>query len=173
MISTVPLDLDRRTRILPGGEAIYDASPMMAYWRISPEGRVLFGAGAAGRAETPAETSRRLKERLTTIYPFLADVAVERVWSGIVDLTLDRLPRFGRGAERLWLAHGLGGHGIAAAVGGGAAIAHAIAGDASEFDLVAGLPQRRIPLAGLVARWAVPATFAWLRAASRWSGRRR
>jgi gamma-glutamylputrescine oxidase len=173
MIATVPLDLDRRTRILPGGEAVYDASPTMAYWRMSPDGRVLFGAGAAGRAQTPAETSRRLKERLVAIYPMLADVAVERVWSGIVDLTLDRLPRFGRDAERLWVAHGLGGHGVAAAVGGGEAIARAIGGDRAAFDVVAGLPQRRIPFAGMVTRWAVPAAFAWLRAASRWSGRRR
>jgi gamma-glutamylputrescine oxidase len=170
MIATAPLPADIRAAILPGGEAIFDSSPMMAYWRVSPDGRVLFGAGATGRAEEPARASRRLVRRLTAIYPALDAIACAHTWSGTIDLTLDRLPRFGRGAARLWIGHGLGGHGVAAAIGGGAAIAAAIDGEDGDFEALAGLPQRRIPLAGAVTRFAVPAALAWLRMAARLGG---
>jgi gamma-glutamylputrescine oxidase len=173
MIATAPLPADIRAAILPGREAIFDSSPMMAYWRVSPDGRVLFGAGATGRTEAPAQASRRLARRLAAIYPALDGFACARAWSGMVDLSLDRLPRFGLGAARLWIGHGLGGHGVAAAIGGGAAIAAAIDGDDADFAALAGLPQRRIPLAGAVARFAVPAALAWLRLAERLGGRQR
>ncbi|MBL8696736.1 MAG: FAD-binding oxidoreductase [Alphaproteobacteria bacterium] len=163
MLATAPLPAALRARLLPGRDAVYDLATTLAYWRLTPEGRLLFGAGASGRILDTVRAEARLRPFLLRIYPDLEAIAIERVWSGVVDLTLDRLPRFAAPATGLWIGHGLGGHGVALAVGGGHAIADAIAGDRTAFDRIAALPQRAIPLAGLVGRFAVPAALAWLR----------
>lgn len=167
MMATAPLSPPLRARILPSRDAVYDMASTLAYWRITPDHRLLFGAGGSGRILDPAVAGKRLLPFLLRIHPELAGVTVERVWSGAVDLSLDRLPRFASPSRGLWIGHGLGGHGVALAVGGGAMIAEAIGGARDDFDLFAGLPQRRIPLAGLVERLAVPAALSWLRLVAR------
>jgi glycine/D-amino acid oxidase-like deaminating enzyme len=87
-----------------GGAALCDSQMRVLYYTRTPEGRVMLGrgggriayAGHVGRGfDSDPAAARDAAAALARVYPQLADVAVERSWSGPVDRTLAGLPLFG------------------------------------------------------------------------------
>lgn len=149
MIATTPLP--NSAGVLPACVAVSDANRLLDYYRLSADGRLLFG-GRLGPGFGPREP--RLVRRMLKVFPQLAGVAIEHRWSGWVALTLNRLPHFGRLGSRTVFAHGFSGHGVALTTLAGKLIAEAVAGDGGRFDDFARVPHRRIPL-GRAARPAM------------------
>ena len=135
---------------------------MLDYYRLSADGRLLFGgrvdAGDA-RAERHAAALRR---RWLRLFPSLADVTVPHVWGGRVAVTASRLPHLGTLGPGLWFAHGFNGQGVALANLAGALVAEAMAGRPGRFRLLADLPQRRIPGGRLFRRALTTLGTLWL-----------
>ena len=105
-----------------GGEAISDSHLMVNYYRTTRDGRIAWGKGggrltAAGRVP-PLHLDRRhtveAARRMRTLYPALADVAIDAEWSGWVDRSVTGLPVFGRlpGDGRVVYGIGFSGNGV-------------------------------------------------------------
>ncbi|SDH25349.1 NAD(P)/FAD-dependent oxidoreductase [Roseospirillum parvum] len=137
--------------LMPGDHAVADMRRILSYFRLSPDGRMLFG-GRAARAEVrhPA-VAARLRQTMIDYFPQLAEARISHVWGGNVALTGDRFPEFGRLGPRVLFAHGYSGHGVALAGLAGDLLGEAVAGDATDFELLARLPHPRLPA------WATPA----------------
>jgi gamma-glutamylputrescine oxidase len=86
-----------------------------------------------------------MAKRLGAIFPQLKDVAVEHVWGGFVDISMNRAPDFGRVADNVYYLQGFSGHGVALTCLGGELAAQAIAGQAERFDVFAKLKHRQFP----------------------------
>lgn len=140
MIATVPLPSG--AGVLPSGVAVSDANRLLDYYRLSTDGRLLFG-GRLGPGLGPREP--RLVRRMLKVFPQLDGVAVDFCWSGSVALTLNRLPRFGRLDRDVFYAHGFSGHGVALTTLAGKLLAEAVAGDAERFERFARIPHAPIP----------------------------
>jgi glycine/D-amino acid oxidase-like deaminating enzyme len=112
-----------------GGEAITDGRMFLHYFRTTPDGRVLMGAGAGrigyggkvdGRFFSDAAVGRRAEAGLRRLLPGLAGVRVERSWGGPIDVSADRLPFFGTVAgTRVHYGIGYTGNGVGPAWLGG------------------------------------------------------
>ena len=89
-----------RNSILSSGNVVTDAKRLTNYFRLSNDGRMIFGGrGGASHCES-ARIYRRLSREMGRIYPALADAPIEFRWSGRVAVTLDGLPtRLERGTR--------------------------------------------------------------------------
>ena len=115
LIATVPLNDSVRGSILPRGNVVTDAKRLTNYFRISEDGRMIFGGrGGASHKETE-QIYRRLSREMAQIYPSLADCSIDFRWSGRVAVTLDGLPRLGRLSDNVYYAMGYNGRGVALA----------------------------------------------------------
>ena len=123
VVATPPIS-DRLADIgWTGGESITDSQATVDYYRTTRDGRIVFGKGggriyftgepgemafndAAGIAEAAADFRR--------VYPMLADIPIERSWSGPVDRTWDSLPLLGNlpGAPHISYGIGWSGNGV-------------------------------------------------------------
>ncbi|MDD9899537.1 MAG: FAD-binding oxidoreductase [Alphaproteobacteria bacterium] len=144
MIATEPLK-DKGKSIVPGDIAVCDSNFVMNYFRLSDDGRVLFGGNCLYHGKNPVGEDLKLRTRLGKIFPRLSSIPLEHCWHGTLNLTLNRLPAIGRMGNNIYYAHGFGGHGIIATNIAGKVIAEAVAGTAGRMDLFEKIKHRSIP----------------------------
>lgn len=113
IVATEPLPEELARRLIPRGRAVSDTARVLAYFRLSPDGRrMVFGGRAsfrtlAGRAGVPG-----LHAMMTRRFPELAGVPISHGWTGNVAFARDRLPHVG-GAEGLHWTVCCNGSGVA------------------------------------------------------------
>ena len=84
------------------------------------------------------------------MFPELTDVAVEHAWGGLIGITHNRIPDFGRLAPNVLYAQGFSGQGLALTGLAGTLLAEAATGDDSRFRLVERI--RPLPFPGGLLR---------------------
>jgi gamma-glutamylputrescine oxidase len=145
IVATAPLGAARAAALLPSDAAVSDCNRVLDYFRRSRDHRLLFG-GRAGVPGFDAEVlSRRTRERMVAVFPELADVPIDYAWGGLVDLTLNRAPDFGRLNPTLYYVQGFSGHGLVLATLAGTLAGEAIAGQSERFDAFTRIPHRAVP----------------------------
>ena len=96
IIATKPLGKELAGRLIPKGRVMNDTKNLLYYFRLSPDGRMVFG----GRASfTPASIKRSaaiLASGMREVFPELAGTDIEYAWSGKVAYPMDHLPHAGR-----------------------------------------------------------------------------
>ncbi len=106
-----------------GGESISDSQATVTYYRTTRGGRIIFGKGGGRLYYTGAPASVVFDEPsgiaeaaadFRRVYPMLADVPLERCWSGPIDRTYDSLPLLGHLAGVPHVVYGIGwsGNGV-------------------------------------------------------------
>ncbi len=115
IIATEPLPEALQKELSPKGRMFYDSKQYLNYFRVSPDGRMVFG----GRNNLSTslgleESARRLERRLLEVYPQLAGVPLTHSWTGKLGVTYDLMPHIGR-EKGMWYAYGYGGHGVSIA----------------------------------------------------------
>ncbi len=144
IVATEPLG-DRAAEVLARDIAVADSKFVVNYWRLSEDGRLLFGGGESYDLQFPKDIVKVVRKPMLRIYPQLADVRIDYAWGGTLAITRSRMPYFARHGPRLWSASGYSGHGVALATIAGRLMADAINGDASGFDLMATIQPAPIP----------------------------
>jgi gamma-glutamylputrescine oxidase len=152
MLATEPLAPERQQALNPEDLCMYDAKFVVSYWKLSGDGRILFGGGENYTRRFPADIRAFVRRYLLKIYPQLADARIDYGWGGTLAVTMNRLPCFGRLDPDIWYALGFSGHGVQIATLAGKLIAEAVAGTAERFDVMARIPSPRFP-GGTLLRW--------------------
>jgi glycine/D-amino acid oxidase-like deaminating enzyme len=130
IIVTAPLPADLARTLIPQGRMVFDTRHLLAYYRLTPDGRMLFGGRAAFFPEGPRtvrESGAILQRAMLRVFPQLRAVAVDYVWGGTLDAAFDLMPHAGvdRGVH---YALGYAGHGVALASYLGALLAAQVSG---------------------------------------------
>jgi len=144
IVATEPLDPALADEISPRRRMFVDTKHLLFYWRLSPDGRMVFGGRRSLQHATVAEAADHLTASMREIHPQLRDVAVTHRWGGSVAVTLDRMPHVGqvRGA---WYATGCNGSGVALNTWLGHRLGQVVLGQAPPPSF-AELKHRPIPL---------------------------
>lgn len=152
VIATEPLGEARAHALITNNAAVSDMNWALDYFRRTADHRLLFGGAISysGRGTFAARAANRA--RLLRVFPQLATARIEYSWSGLLDLTANRAPHFGRLAPQTYFLQGFSGHGIALAGIAGKLIAEALAGEAERFDVFARIPHRNFPGGALARR---------------------
>ncbi len=161
IIATEVLDPELAHSVSPRGRMLVDSKNFLFYWRLTPDGRVVFGGRRSLARSSLAQAREFLYASMVAVHPQLAGVAVARVWGGDVAVTLDRLPHVGR-LDGAWYATGCNGGGVPLNTWLGMSIGRHLVGDGPP-PAFAELPHRPIPLhrwrrvflpaVGLYYRW--------------------
>ncbi len=147
IIATEVLDPALRAELIPHGRMVFDTRHLLSYWRLSPDGRMVFG-GRASLVPTSVSRARDVLYReMVRVHPQLDGVPVEYAWGGNVAVTRDRLPHCGR-IGGVAFATGCNGSGVALATWFGFAAAAWLTGAAAP-PAFAQLPFPVIPLHGM------------------------
>ena len=129
-----------------------DSRRLLHYFRLLPDGRLLFGARGGISASPEAEPAMRarLERDLARMFPAFAGVGIDYFWRGLTDLTFDLLPHLGTmedGSVHYLL--GFHGNGVAMASLGGALLGRRLAGEAIDLPAPLTQPLPRFPFPSL------------------------
>ena len=145
LLATEPLGAARAAALIPADCCVHASKFVVDYYRLSADGRLLFGGGETYRDRPPRDLRAFVRRYMLEVFPQLADVRIDYAWSGRLEITRSRLPHFGRIGDAGFFAQGFSGHGVALTQLAGKLLAEAVAGTAERFDVFAGLPHRRFP----------------------------
>jgi glycine/D-amino acid oxidase-like deaminating enzyme len=128
IIVTEPLAPALQQKLSPKGRMFYDTKWFLNYFRLTPDGRMLWG----GRNNLSPnldlqDSAERLREQMVKVFPDLADEPITHSWTGQLGLTFDLMPHIGR-VEGIHYAFGYGGHGLSIATYLGTEVGMLLAG---------------------------------------------
>ena len=151
---------ERGRALLPNDMAVEDCNYLLDYYRLTGDGRLLYGGGVSYGGQDPASIEAVIRPKLLKTFPELGDVKIDFTWSGNFLMTLNRLPQFGRLNANVYYAQGYSGHGVTCSHLAGRLIAEVIEGESTRFDAFAGLPHLPFP-GGRMLRVPLSALGAW------------
>jgi glycine/D-amino acid oxidase-like deaminating enzyme len=165
IIATEVLDPALARAVSPRQRMFVDTKNLLFYWRLSPDGRMVFGGRRSLAPTTVSEVRDFLYSSMVRLHPQLAGVRVDYAWGGHVAITLDRMPHFGRvpsgPATGALFATGCNGSGVALNSWMGVKAAEVLTGGSE--PAIAGIGFPAVPLhrarrayLPLVGQW-----FAW------------
>ncbi|HYG05173.1 MAG TPA: FAD-binding oxidoreductase [Stenotrophomonas sp.] len=151
-------------RALIGNDmAVSDANWALDYFRLSHDHRLLFGGRASYSALPPPGLRRLMQKRMERVFPQLRGVGFEYLWGGLVDITRNRAPDWGRIGDNVYYAQGFSGHGVAATGLAGQLIAEAIIGQSRRLDAFGRIPHRSFPGGRMLRTPLLVAAMGWYR----------
>jgi glycine/D-amino acid oxidase-like deaminating enzyme len=115
IVVTEPLTKELQNIISPKKRMYYDSKNFLNYFRLTPDGRMLWG----GRNDLSTdldlnESASILMKQVCTIFPELNDVKFTHSWTGKLGVTFDLMPHIGQ-TNGIHYALGYGGHGLSIA----------------------------------------------------------
>jgi len=167
VIVTEPLTAAQRSAIgWEGGQGIADRGNRFHYYRLTPDGRILFGGYEAvyrfgnrvddARLSRHPPTHRLLAQHLLETFPALEGLAVTHAWGGPIDTCSRFCVTFGRAlGGRAVYAVGYTGLGVAASRFGARVALDLLDGVDNERTRLKLVRSRPLPFPPEPARWAV------------------
>lgn len=160
IVATEPLG-DRIETVLTRDVAVADDRFVINYFRLSHDGRLLFGGGESYGLRFPRDIAKTVRKPMLDVFPHLHDIRIDYAWGGTLGITRKRLPYLVRLAPNMLSASGYSGHGLGAATHAGKLMAEALIGESDGFDVMSRIPTApfpggaafRTPLMALAMTW--------------------
>jgi glycine/D-amino acid oxidase-like deaminating enzyme len=162
IIVTEPLAQALQQELSPRQRMFFDSKHFLNYFRLTPDGRMLFG----GRHNLSTgldlvESARLMQRRMVEVFPQLRQTPVTHTWTGKLGITFDLMPHIGR-VHGVHYALGYAGHGVSVASYLGKEVGEMLAGKHST-SLFAQIPHARYPFTPY-DRLYLPLVSGWYRA---------
>ena len=145
LVATAPLD--DPASLIANDRAISDSRFVLDYYRLSADGRLIFGGGERYSPDPPRDIAGFVRPHMERVFPQLRGAPIAHAWGGLVSVTRTRLPHVGRRGDILF-AHGYSGLGVMLSTLAGKLLVEAITGRADRFDLFAALEPPPFPGGG-------------------------
>ena len=115
IIVTEPLPRDLQDTLSPKRRMFYDSKWFINYFRLTPDGRMLWG----GRNDLSTdldlhESAKILSQQVCNIFPELNDYEFTHTWTGKLGISFDLMPHIGE-IDGIHYAFGYSGHGLSIA----------------------------------------------------------
>ena len=147
ILATQVLEKRLRQRLLPQNMAVCDQNVALDYYRLSADGRLLFGGACNYSGKDPKDIKAFMLPKLLRVFPDLAGTAIEFQWGGMIGIGANRLPQIGRlpDHDNVFYAQAYSGHGLNATHMAAKLVAEAIVGQSRGFDLFSSVPHMSFP----------------------------
>ena len=124
--------------------AVSDSRFVVNYYRLSADGRLIFGGGERYSPDPPHDITAFVRGHMEGVFPQLRGTRITHAWGGLVSITRSRLPHVGRDGEVLF-AHGYSGQGVVLSTLAGKLLVEALLGQTERFDRFASLEPPPFP----------------------------
>lgn len=145
IVTTKPLG-ELARQINPQDLAVYDCRFVLDYYRLTADGRLLFGGGANYSGRDSRDIAGELRPCIERTFPALKGVEIEFQWSCAMGIVMNRIPQLGKLSDNVWYCQGYSGHGVATTHIMGEIMANAMTGDLERFDTFAACKHIKVPL---------------------------
>lgn len=142
LVATAPLS--DPSALIADNLAVSDTRFVVNYFRLSADGRLIFGGGERYTPDPPADIAAFVRPFMLKVFPQLAATPIDYAWGGLVSISMTRMPHIGR-FDDLYFAHGYSGQGTLLPAMAGRGIAEAIAGKPELFNVLSGLAPPEFP----------------------------
>ena len=135
VIATEPLNEELAAKLIVNDRVVYDTRRVLAYYRLSPEKRMVWGGELTMKGASPGRNIRALHDGMVRVFPELAKTKLDFYWGGTLALTLDENTHAGQ-IDGMWYSMAYVGHGVTLATYLGQQMANAILGKPSNNPFV-------------------------------------
>ncbi|MCI1736515.1 MAG: FAD-binding oxidoreductase [Pseudomonas veronii] len=114
IIATEPLTEGLAEQLIPQNLALCDQKVGLDYYRLTADRRLLFGGACHYSGRDPQDIAAYMQPKMLTVFPQLANTAIEFQWGGKIGITANRFPQVGRLKQypNVLYAQGYSGHGL-------------------------------------------------------------
>ena len=131
IIVTEPLSPEMQRKLSPKGRMFYSSQIFLNYFRLTPDGRMLWGGRNNLSTDLDLNDSAiQLQKTLYDAFPELKEIPLTHTWTGKLGITFDLMPHIGR-VDGVHYAFGYGGHGLSIATYVGTEAGKLLAGQIS------------------------------------------
>jgi gamma-glutamylputrescine oxidase len=152
IVATEPLADDIVATINPKDLAVCDPNFVLEYFRLSADKRLLFGGRFNYFGDDPAVIEKRHRQKLSRLYPQLANIKIDYAWGGTIGVPINRVPLMGRISPNIFYCQGYSGHGVNVTHLAGQILADTVAGSLERFDMFANVKPLIVPGAHLFTK---------------------
>jgi gamma-glutamylputrescine oxidase len=145
IVTTKPLG-DLAKTLNPQDLAVYDCRFVLDYYRLTADGRLLFGGGCNYSGRDSRDIAAELRPCIESTFPQLKGVQIDFQWSCAMGIVMNRIPQLGKLSDNVWYCQGYSGHGIATTHIMGEIMANALTGSLGQFDTFAACKHIKVPL---------------------------
>ncbi|MFZ5547279.1 MAG: NAD(P)/FAD-dependent oxidoreductase [Pseudomonadota bacterium] len=131
--------------LIPRNHAVYDNQFILEYFRTTADHRLLFGGKCTYLGGTPANLKESMKVNILRAFPQLKDAKMEYAWGGHIDITMRRMPDWGRRNDRVFWAQGFCGHGLVPTRVAATVVTEAMLGKPERLDWFGGIVNPPFP----------------------------
>ncbi|MBT9595099.1 MAG: FAD-binding oxidoreductase [Vitreoscilla sp.] len=131
--------------LIPKNHAVYDNQFILEYFRTTADHRLLFGGKCTYLGGTPVNLPQSMKANILRAFPQLKDVKMEHAWGGHIDITMRRMPDWGRRNDRVFWAQGFCGHGVVPTRVAATLVSEAMLGRPERLDWFGGIVNPPFP----------------------------
>lgn len=160
IIATEPLG-GRAQEVLTQDIAVADTKFVVNYFRLSNDGRLLFGGGENYSYRFPTDIAAKVRKPMLEIFPHLKDVKIDYAWGGTLGITVKRMPYLRKLAPNILTASGYSGHGVGTATHAGQLMAYAIQGQSAGFETMSRIPATPFPGGGVARTPLLVLAMSW------------
>jgi len=143
---TEPLSDELIERISPIRGAYSDIRPVINYYRVTNENRLLFGSSTSLVEHIPADLKAWNRKLMLEVFPYLQDVKIDLAWGGPMASTLNLFPQIGTLPDRpnAFFVQGYSGFGVTPSQIICKILAEGILGGSDRYRLVSSIPRATI-----------------------------
>ena len=113
-LMTEPLSDELINRISPIRGAYSDIRPIINYYRVTAENRLLFGAATGYIDYIPSDLKEWNRKLMLEVFPYLKDVHIDLAWGGPMATSRNLFPQIGTlpGQDNVFFVQGYSGFGV-------------------------------------------------------------
>lgn len=143
---TEPLSDELIKRISPIHGAYSDIRPVINYYRVTNENRLLFGSSTSLIEHVPHDLKEWNRRLMVEVFPYLRDVKIDLAWGGPMASTLNLFPQIGTLPDRpnAFFVQGYSGFGVTPSQIICKILAEGILGGSERYRLVSSIPRASI-----------------------------
>ncbi|CAN0624397.1 gamma-glutamylputrescine oxidase [Burkholderia multivorans] len=143
---TEPLSDELIKRISPIRGAYSDIRPVINYYRVTNENRLLFGSSTSLVEHIPGDLKEWNRRLMVEVFPYLENVKIDLAWGGPMASTRNLFPQIGTLPDRpnVFFVQGYSGFGVTPSQIICKILAEGILGGSERYRLVSSIPRASI-----------------------------
>ncbi|WP_025885504.1 NAD(P)/FAD-dependent oxidoreductase [Asaia prunellae] len=173
-VASEPLSDALVERISPIRGAYSDIRPVIDYYRITNENRLLFGSATEYIEYAPRDFRQWNFGRILKIFPYLANIKLEFAWGGPMACSANLFPQIGTlpGQPNAFFVQGYSGFGVTPSHIVCKVLAEGMSEGSARYDLMSAIPHREIIGRDYFRPTVMTAAKTWHQICGHFNGRR-